>query len=191
MANKRDEILLAAQELFAEYGYAGTTMRMIAEKAGVAFGLVSHYFKNKENLFLVAGLEMIDDMLRIIREDTASAGNGLEAVEIFVSSYLNFTLTNRKTFPTLIRCSPFSDDNPHLDRKKIGGKFQELIAELEINLARGVADGTVIELPVKDCAFMIYAAIVGAVRTVFLTPFGDPGLYDEARRFIVRSIKAR
>jgi AcrR family transcriptional regulator len=41
--SKRDEILSAAQELFAEFGYAGTTMRMIAQRAGVAFGLVSHY----------------------------------------------------------------------------------------------------------------------------------------------------
>jgi hypothetical protein len=37
---------------------------------------------------------------------------------------------------------------------------------------------------------MIYAAIVGAVRTVFLSPFGDPGLFEETRRFIIRSIRA-
>ncbi len=67
MASRRDEILAAAQTLFAEYGYAGTTMRMIAEQAGVAFGLVSHYFGNKEKLFLVAGQEMIDAMLAVIR----------------------------------------------------------------------------------------------------------------------------
>lgn len=189
--SKRDEILAAAQELFAGYGYAGTTMRMIAEKAGVAFGLVSHYFGNKENLFLVAGHEMIDAMLAAIREDMAQARNGLEAVDIFVTSYLNFTQTHRATFPTLIRCSPFSDDNPHLDRRKIAAKFAELIQEIEINLERGIADGSIAPLPVRECAHMIYAAIVGAVRTVFLTPFGDPALFEEARRFILRGIAFR
>jgi AcrR family transcriptional regulator len=189
--SKRDEILAAAQELFAEYGYAGTTMRMIAEKAGVAFGLVSHYFGNKENLFLVAGHEMIDAMLTAIRSDMAQARSGLEAVDIFVTSYLNFTQTHRSTFPTLIRCSPFSDDNPHLDRQKIGAKFAELIREIEVNLERGIADGSIAALPARDTAQMIYAAMVGAVRTVFLTPFGDPGLFEEARRFISRSIAAR
>jgi AcrR family transcriptional regulator len=188
--NKRDEILAAAQGLFAEFGYAGTTMRMIAERAGVAFGLVSHYFGNKENLFLMAGHEMIDAMLETIRRDTARAGSGLEAVEIFVRSYFEFTLANRATFPTLIRCSPFSDDNPHLDRKKIGLKFQELVGEIEGHLRQGMADGTVADLPARETAFMIYAAIVGAVRTVFLTPFGDPSLYVEARRFIIRSVRA-
>jgi len=187
--SKRDEILSAAQTLFAEYGYAGTTMRMIAQRAGVAFGLVSHYFGNKEKLFLVAGHEMIDAMLALIRRDMERAGSGLEAVDIFVASYLSYTLANRATFPTLIRCSPFSDDNPHLDRKKIGAKFQELIEELEVILKRGMADGTIAEVPVRDCALMIYAAMVGAVRTVFLSPFGDPGLFDETRRFILRSLR--
>ncbi|MBE1423573.1 AcrR family transcriptional regulator [Desulfomicrobium macestii] len=187
--SKRDEILAAAQSLFAEYGYAGTTMRMIAERAGVAFGLVSHYFGNKEKLFLVAGHEMIDAMLLGIRRDAEAAQNGLQAVDIFVNSYLSYTLANRATFPTLIRCSPFSDDNPHLDRHKIGAKFEELIREIEVNLARGIADGTIAQVPVKDCALMIYAAMVGAVRTVFLSPFGDPGLFEETRRFILRSLR--
>lgn len=188
--NKRDEILAAAQALFAEYGYAGTTMRMIAERAGVAFGLVSHYFGNKENLFLVAGHEMIDAMLALIRSDMEKATSGLQAVDIFVSSYLAYTLANRATFPTLIRCSPFSDDNPHLDRQRIGVKFQELIREIETVLERGIADGTVARVPVGDCALMVYAAIVGAVRTVFLSPFGDPTLFEETRRFINRAVRA-
>ena len=187
--SKRDEILAAAQALFAEYGYAGTTMRMIAERAGVAFGLVSHYFGNKEKLFLVAGHEMIDAMLAIIRKDMEKAENGLQAVDIFVASYLSFTLANRATFPTLIRCSPFSDDNPHLDRQKIGVKFEELIREIEANLRRGMDDGTIAKVPVRDSALMIYAALVGAVRTVFLSPFGEPGLFDETRRFILRSLR--
>lgn len=190
LMSRRDGILVAAQELFAEYGYAGTTMRMVAERAGVAFGLVAHYFQNKENLFLVAGHEMIDSMLVDIRRDMSVARTGLEAVDIFVTSYLAFTLANRATFPTVIRCSPFSDDNPHLDRQKIGLKFRELIAEIEANLERGIADGTIASVQVTECAFMVYASIVGAVRTVFLTPFGDPRLYEEARRFIRRSIAA-
>jgi len=189
MVTKRDEILAAAQALFAEYGYAGTTMRMIAEKAGVAFGLVSHYFGNKEKLFLVAGYEMIDAMLAIIRADMQRAQTGLDALDIFVGSYLGYTMANRSTFPTLIRCSPFSDDNPHLNRQKIGIKFEELIREIEGTLQRGIEDGTIIQVPVRDCALMIYAAIVGAVRTVFLSSFRDPGLFEETRRFILRSLR--
>lgn len=188
--SKREEILAVAQELFAVNGYAGTTMRMIAGKAGVAFGLVAHHFGNKERLFLASGHEMIDAMLAVIRQDMAKARNGLEAVDIFVASYFAFTLTHQNTFPTLLRCSPFSDENPHVNRQKIGAKFEELIVEIEANLERGMIDGTIGRVPTRDCALMVYATIVGAVRTVFLSPFGAPALYAEARNFIRRAIRA-
>jgi AcrR family transcriptional regulator len=43
-------ILETALELFRERGYEETTMRVIAEKAGVALGNAYYYFKSKEHL---------------------------------------------------------------------------------------------------------------------------------------------
>lgn len=48
--NKRDDILNAALELFAERGYDGTTVPMIAEQAKVGAGTIYRYFENKEAL---------------------------------------------------------------------------------------------------------------------------------------------
>ena len=187
--SKKDKILVAAQELFAKSGYAGTTMKMVAEEAEVASGLVFHYFDNKENLFMAAGSELIDTMILYLRDRIADSANGCEALGAFVEAYLEFTIVNEKTFPTLIRCSPFSDDNPDLDRKKIGAKFRELIDMVEEILLRGIEDGSIVDLPVTQTAFMVYANIVGAVRTRFLAPYEIPGLYDEARDFILRSVQ--
>ena len=188
--SKKEKILVAAQEMFARYGYAGTTMKMVAEEAKVASGLVFHYFDSKENLFMVAGCELIDTMILVLRDKIADSANGCEALGMFVKAYLRFTIENEKTFPTLIRCSPFSDDNPDLDRKKIGAKFKELIDIIEETLRRGIEDGSIVDLPVTQTAFMVYANIVGAVRTRFLTPYEVPGLYDEACDFVMRSICA-
>lgn len=188
LMSKKEKILLAAQEIFARSGYAGTTMKMVAEQAGVASGLVFHYFDNKENLFMVAGSELIDTMALHIREATSGAANGCEALGAFATAYLDFTIENEKTFPTMIRCSPFSDDNPDLDREKIGAKFRELIDMIEEILRRGIADGSIADIPVTQTAFMVYANILGAVRTKFLTPYKVPGLFEEARQFIMRSV---
>lgn len=46
----RQRILDAALELFRERGYEETTMRAIAEKAGVALGNAYYYFRSKEHL---------------------------------------------------------------------------------------------------------------------------------------------
>lgn len=50
-AQTRAKILKAAQDAFAERGYAGTTIRDIAGKAGVASSLLSRYFGSKADLF--------------------------------------------------------------------------------------------------------------------------------------------
>lgn len=50
-ADLRAEILTAARTLFAERGYRETTMRAVAQAAGVDVALVSYYFGNKEGLF--------------------------------------------------------------------------------------------------------------------------------------------
>ena len=46
----RTLILNTALDLLAERGYEKTTMRAIAEKAGVSLGNAYHYFKSKEHL---------------------------------------------------------------------------------------------------------------------------------------------
>ncbi|MCP2341767.1 TetR/AcrR family transcriptional regulator [Actinomadura rupiterrae] len=46
----RRRILDAALELFAERGYGGASVAQIADRAGVARGLVSYYFPAKERL---------------------------------------------------------------------------------------------------------------------------------------------
>ena len=45
-------LLQAALVCFADHGFDGTSMRSIAEKAGRPLSLLSHYFGNKEGLYL-------------------------------------------------------------------------------------------------------------------------------------------
>jgi len=49
-AQTRTAVLESALELFAQNGYAHTTTRQIAQKAGISTGLMYHYFAGKEAL---------------------------------------------------------------------------------------------------------------------------------------------
>jgi TetR/AcrR family fatty acid metabolism transcriptional regulator len=48
--DKRQLILDAAIKVFARTGYHGSRVSDIAREAGIAYGLVYHYFKNKEEI---------------------------------------------------------------------------------------------------------------------------------------------
>ncbi|WP_328930624.1 TetR/AcrR family transcriptional regulator (plasmid) [Streptomyces sp. NBC_00190] len=49
-ARTREQILRAAATLIEEYGYRGTSMRALAQQAGVTLGAVYFHFPNKEEL---------------------------------------------------------------------------------------------------------------------------------------------
>src|SRR5689334_7706219 len=48
----RERIYTAAMELFRAHGFAETTMRQVAEKAGVATGATYYYFQSKDDIVL-------------------------------------------------------------------------------------------------------------------------------------------
>lgn len=53
-ADRRQQILDAALDVFAEQGYDAATTKDIAARADVTHGLIYFYFKNKEDLFAAA-----------------------------------------------------------------------------------------------------------------------------------------
>ncbi|HET6992512.1 MAG TPA: TetR family transcriptional regulator [Bacteroidia bacterium] len=49
--DKKELLLETAGALFAEHGFDGTSVRMIAEKSGMNIAMISYYFGSKEKLF--------------------------------------------------------------------------------------------------------------------------------------------
>ncbi len=51
MISKEENILFAAEKLFAEYGFKGTSTREISKAANVNISMISYYFGSKEMLY--------------------------------------------------------------------------------------------------------------------------------------------
>ncbi len=51
---RREQICRAAAAVIAREGFAGSTMRMVAEEAGVSTGMLNHYFVNRQDLLTQA-----------------------------------------------------------------------------------------------------------------------------------------
>jgi AcrR family transcriptional regulator len=60
----RETLVQAALELFARYGFEKTSVRMIAEKAGVSLGLLYNYFESKEALLVTIFERGMQDVLK-------------------------------------------------------------------------------------------------------------------------------
>jgi TetR/AcrR family transcriptional regulator, transcriptional repressor of bet genes len=53
-AIRREQICRAAATVISREGFAGSTMRLVAEEAGVSTGMLNHYFANRQDLLTQA-----------------------------------------------------------------------------------------------------------------------------------------
>jgi len=81
--DKRQRILDAAVRVFADHGYHGSRVGDIAEDAGVAHGLLYHYFSSKEEVLRTIFAENWGQLIarfRAVEESDESAEQKLEGI---------------------------------------------------------------------------------------------------------------
>lgn len=87
-AERRRQILDAAVRVFARQGFHTCRVSDIADEAGVAYGLVYHYFRSKDEVLDTLFLERWDVMVEVIeqvdRRDELTAREKLAAITSFI-----------------------------------------------------------------------------------------------------------
>ena len=100
--DRRGDILLAAEKLFAQHGYHAVSLRQIATEAGVPLALVGYYFGAKHELFHAIfehWAPTIDERLSRLRE-------ALLADEFTTQLAPAITNADRELFEWLARGNP-------------------------------------------------------------------------------------
>lgn len=90
--SKREAILRMAARMFANEGYAATSLSAIAERLNVTKPTLYYYVKNKEeilNACVAEGLASVDGNLA---DAHARGANGYEKLGIFFRSHVSFIL---------------------------------------------------------------------------------------------------
>jgi AcrR family transcriptional regulator len=101
-SERRDEILAIAAELFAERGFAATTVREIADAAGILSGSLYHHFDSKESMVdeLVRGL--LDRLGDAYRRIAATAGDPPQMLRALVREAFAAIATERATVAVMV-----------------------------------------------------------------------------------------
>lgn len=84
---RRQQIVAAAVELFSDHGYYGTTVQAIAARAGISTGLVYQYVEDKDDVLLLAILDVVDAYGREIPAAVEGIADPLERFRTAVSTY--------------------------------------------------------------------------------------------------------
>ncbi len=128
-SDSKERIAEAAMRLFAQKGYADTTIEAIAGASGVAKGLVYNYFENKEELLLYA----FTGAFVHVEEQFAALlppENPVETVEMFINGMFDF-VTEHTDFWRLQMNIMMQPMVPERCRTLVMGKLREYIALFE------------------------------------------------------------
>lgn len=183
---RREQILACAVRHFGERPYAEVSTTDIAREAGVARGLINHYFGVKRDLYLA----VVRRMVLLPNYDLAAQATGTlrERVERSVNWYLDTVGVHGKTYVAVTGAGGIGDD-PEVERilaaadDFAAGKVLELVG---LSAASG-SD------PQQRAAIRAYAGLVKAtvrewVRSATLSREQAHLLLSEALISIVVSV---
>jgi AcrR family transcriptional regulator len=162
--DKRTNILSAAEQLFSEMGYEGTSTRQIAKEAGANMSMISYYFGSKEGVFLEIMNERIkgfNAQLVIINEDSITPHQKLMRV---IEEYTTRILTNISFHKMMHRELSLAQRPEMYCKLKDAISANLIVIEKIIN--EGIAAGTFRSVDVR----MLIATIMGTITSVATTP---------------------
>lgn len=86
----RERILDAAEELFANQGYKGASLKAIASAAGVTGAMINYYFGNKNNLYHAVLDRIVQDIGKMVQDVLATGRPAVERLEIFFGWFYDY-----------------------------------------------------------------------------------------------------
>lgn len=88
---RKEEILEAALEEFSRKGFSGTKISDIIKRAGISQGLIYHYYKSKEDLYLAViekSMELSMTPTEAIRESNLKGWKAISAMTKYLVQWL-------------------------------------------------------------------------------------------------------
>jgi TetR/AcrR family transcriptional regulator, fatty acid metabolism regulator protein len=188
-ADKRRLILDAAVRVFARQGFNGCRVSDIADEAGVAYGLVYHYFRSKDEVLDTLFLERWNVLLEAIREtdqQDISPREKLYAIASFIVDSYRHDPDLMKVIIVEVTRAANSFGQTHLAKIR---EAYELIANI---VAKAQEDGAFKDTITPEFAAMAFYGAIEQVLTgwIFeLLPQSDEE-YEQAKGFVVETICA-
>ena len=85
---RRGFLIETTIDALADYGYVGTTLSRIAERAGVSAGLVAHYFGDKDGLLFAAFRSVASQLRQIVLDRLRGAHTPRERIMALIDANL-------------------------------------------------------------------------------------------------------
>jgi len=174
---RREEILRAATELFAENGFSDAITQALADRLGVGKGTIYRYFPSKRELFLAAADRVMRKLRERVLESVAGVEDGLEQMARGILAFLTFFAERPEYVEMLIlERAQFKDRArpTYIEHREIHvQRWRELYGRL-------IAEGRMRDVPPERISDVVGNLIYGTMFTNYFAGAGKP-VAEQAR----------
>jgi AcrR family transcriptional regulator len=184
----RDQIVEAAHEYFAHYGYAKTTVADLAREIGFSKAYIYRFFESKQAIGEAIVADCLDEILTKVREAVESGRDANDKLRKFAKTVTSATMdvafNDRKIYEVAT----------HASSEKwapVQAYVERLQALLEDILKEGRESGQFErKTPIDETCRAIYYALLLFIDPVFLQRSNDllPDAQTEVTNLILRSL---
>jgi len=155
---RKDQIIDSAIDALASVGYTKTTLDQIAETADFSRGVITYYYKSKDQLIA----EVIKRLLRTqkdrIMERVGVAGSPAEKLAEYIGASIDHMKSDRKHYEAQVELWSNLEYKKELNRKI----YRECIETVAAILTEGIRAGVFRErMDVQNAAVLIQGSIDG------------------------------
>src|SRR4030042_4489907 len=104
--NKKDQILAAASECFARFGYKKTTLDDIGKKIGLNKASIYHYFKSKEEIFTQIVLNEFEQFITKLHQHIEEDMICEQKILVYFEEKLHFWFQKSLILPQITEIEP-------------------------------------------------------------------------------------
>ncbi|MEM8608580.1 MAG: TetR/AcrR family transcriptional regulator [Myxococcota bacterium] len=97
-----ERILRAAARLFRQRGFAGTSIRAIAQEAGILPGSLTYRFRTKDDLIVAIAERAVEHALSEVQSAIAQSRDPLERIQLGMRAHLRALLSEDDAVPVLV-----------------------------------------------------------------------------------------
>ncbi|MGH2840122.1 MAG: TetR/AcrR family transcriptional regulator [Solirubrobacteraceae bacterium] len=185
--DKRSMILDAAVVAFASRGFHACRVSDIADEANVAYGLVYHYFRSKDEVLDTLFLDRWNILLDVVREidgQDIPARDKLHAIASFIIDSYRYDPNLMKVIIVEVTRAANSFGRTHL------GKIREAYALIADIVGKAQADGTFKRDVTPEFAALAFYGAIEQVLTGWIFDMlpQSEAEFDQAKGFIVETI---
>ncbi len=138
---KRERIIDAAVDQFAEHGYHGVSVESVADSLGVTKPFIYYTFRDKNELLVAICRRAADLTVSAMQTVDEIPASPLDRLEVFCRRLANIILDNTKFLAVYTREEPFLPEKERIEIEGLRGLIDRHVCKLLVGATRdGDAD---------------------------------------------------